>query len=133
MTHTVTLTDWPTAQSTLRKLADWIKARTLAGRAVVLSVADERRSKPQNDHIHPVVRRICAAIGRTDVDYVRALLVEQWRHETRRPRQYQVSLDGLRMVDMSFSTAAMDKSDCSDFLDWLIAFEAKHADQSART
>jgi arylamine N-acetyltransferase len=123
--HTTTLTDWPTASVTLRRLSDWVKARTLAGRPVTLTVADAPRTLPQNAHIHPVVRRICAALGRTDEDVVRALLVEQWRHETRRPRQYVPSLDGARMVDVSNRTSAMDKHECSEFLDWLLAFEAQ--------
>ena len=124
--HTVVLSDWPTAHQTLRRLADWVKARTLSGRPVTLTVADERRTLAQNDLIQPVVREICQIIGRTDHDTVRALMMEQWRYETKRPQVCERSLDGLRMVDVSNRTSRLDKADASEFIDWLNAWKSNN-------
>ena len=124
--YSITLNSWPEAHQTLTKAAAWIKSRTMAGRPVVLSVGEQKRTLAQNELIQPLVREICALLGRTDHDTVRALLCEQWRHETRRPQQFQPSLDGLRMVDVSNRTSRLDKSDASEFLDWLQAWIAQH-------
>ena len=88
MSHSITLNDWPSAHATLVKVAEWIKGRTIQGRAVTLTVKEQRRTIPQNSHIHPVVTRIAKALGRPTDDeslrVLRRLLVEQWQHETRR-------------------------------------------------
>lgn len=129
MSHSATLTTWPEAHAWLTRASAWVKANTLAGHAVVVTVARPPRTLPQNRHIHPVVQRIAETTGRpTDkasLDDLRWLLVEAWRHETRRPARYVPSLDKLRMVDVSNRTSALDKEDASEFLDWLLAFEAQ--------
>lgn len=124
MTHSITLYSAQQGHETLAKVWAWAKPRLIAGRKVRLSVAEEKRSLPQNDHIQRKVRDICAQVGRKDHDTVRALLVEQWRHETQRPQQFVPSMDGLRMVDVSNRSSALDKPDASEFLEWLIAWEA---------
>lgn len=128
MTHTATLHNWQQASDVLAKAAAWIKRRTEAGKPVKITLEEERRTKAQNDHIHPVVRRIAVAAGRPTsdeaLDELRWLLVEQWRHETSRGGRWVKSLDGLRMIDVSNRTSKLDKPDGSEFLDWLIAWEA---------
>ena len=130
MTHSATLTSWNDAHPWMVRAAAWVKAHTQAGRPVVVTVARPPRTSPQNRHIHPVVERIAIKAGRpadkASLDELRWLLVEAWRHETRRPARYVPSLDGLRMVDVSNRTSALDKADASEFLDWLLAFEAQH-------
>jgi hypothetical protein len=129
MSHTATLHNWAEAHAWLTKLAVWVKAHTTQGKAVVVTAARPPRTSPQNRLIHPLVQEIAVKAGRpTDkasLDELRWLLVEAWRHETRRPSHYARSLDGLRMVDVSNRTSALDKAEAAEFLDWLIAWEAQ--------
>ena len=125
MSHSVTLTNKAQALDALDKCRAWILRRVEMGRHVVLSLQEEQRTLPQNRHIHPLVEEIAKDIGRaTDresLDDLRWLLVEKWRHETGKPGRWIRSLDGLRMVDVSNRTSAMDKVSASEFLEWLIA------------
>ena len=95
----------------------------------MLSLMKEQRTSPQNRHIHPLVAEIATKAGRpTDkdsLDVLRWLLVEAWRHETGKPERWERSLDGKRVVNVSNRTSKMDRADGSEFLDWLIAFEAQ--------
>lgn len=128
MSHQIVIHTWPQASSVLAKASEWIKRRADAGKPVKLTLEEELRTDAQNRHIHPVVLRIAEAAGRpTDkqsLDELRWLLVEQWRHDNRRPGKWAKSLDGLRIVDVSNKTSRMDKADGSDFLEWLLAWEA---------
>jgi hypothetical protein len=128
MSHTISLHTWQQASDVLAKAAEWIKRRTEAGKPVKLTLEEERRTNPQNRLIHVTVARIAATAGRpTDtqaLDELRWLLVEQWRSETKRPGKWVKSLDGLRMVDVSNRTSKLDKADGSEFLEWLLAWEA---------
>ena len=128
MSHTITLRTPAQADSILSRAAEWIRRRVSDGRAVVLTLEDERRSLPQNHHIHPVVRRLAKALGRpTDEESLRRLrylLLEQWRHETGRNPMFERSIDGLRWVSVDKGTSDLDKPDCSEFIDWLIEQES---------
>lgn len=128
MTHTATLHNWQQARDILTSAAAWIRRRVEAGKPVKLTLEEERRSNPQNRLIHVTVARIAETAGRpTDaqaLDELRWLLVEQWRNETKRPGKWVKSLDGLRIVDVSNRTSKLDKADGSEFLEWLLAWEA---------
>jgi hypothetical protein len=103
----------------------------MAGQRLRLSVAEEKRTPPQNSLIHPVIREIAVEADRpTDEESLRVLrylLLEQWRSETRRAPLFERSLDGLRWVDVNRGTSDLDKPDCSEFIDWLHAWRALHA------
>lgn len=126
--HSVTLTNEAQARDVMAKAWQWIARRLKAGKPVRLQIADERRSLPQNAHIHPVVRRLAKQFGRpTDTEALRKLrylLLEAWRHETGRNPNFERSLDGLRWVCVDSGTSDLDRPDCSEFIDWLIAQEA---------
>ena len=125
MSHTVTLRHPAQAATILRRAAEWITRRVADGRAVTLTLEDERRSLPQNRHIHPVVKKLAVKLGRpTDVESLRKLrylLLEHWRHETGRAPIFERSLDGLRWVSVDKGTSDLDKPDCSEFIDWMLA------------
>lgn len=127
MSHTTTLTTHQQASQVLASAGEWIAKRLSAGRRVRLTLAEEKRTPPQNDAIQALVRSIGKQAGYADHDRLRALLCEQWRHETKRPAAYAPSLDGLRMVDISNRTSALDVADAAEFLAWLEAWEASHA------
>ncbi len=125
MTHTTTLYSAAQGHQTLAQVWAWAKPKLLQGTKLRLSIGEEKRSLPQNDHIQKLVRNIGAKIGRRDHDKLRLLLCEQWRTETKRPAMFMPSLDGLRMVDVSNSTSNLDKGDGSEFIEWLIAENAQ--------
>lgn len=121
MTHAITLRNTQQARETLASAWEWIKRRTSEGKPVRLTLAEEPRSLPQNDRMQAVVRELGRSLGYSDHDRLRALLVEQWRHETERKPIHVSSLDGQRLVDVSLRTSAMDKAEASEFLEWLEA------------
>ncbi len=131
MSHTTTLYSQQQFGEVLESMCAWVQRRLADGKKVTLTVADEKRSLPQNHMIHPVVRRIAKAAGRptdeADLTKLRYLLLEQWRHETNRPPMFERSIDGLRWVSVTRGTSDLDKPDCSEFIDWLLAFEAQHS------
>lgn len=112
------------ARAVLTTLAPEIYACVRMGKRLELEIREEKRTLPQNDHIQRLTRSIGKALGRDDHDLLRCLLVEQWRHETKRPAQYEWSWDGLRMVDVSNRSSALEKPVGSEFIDWLQATEA---------
>lgn len=131
MSHTVTLSSQRHATQILARAADWVRRRLDAGKPVTLTLAEGKRTLPQNKFIHPGVLRIAKAAGRpTDAESLRVLrylLLEAWRHETGRAPVFERSIDGLRWVSVDSGTSELDKPDCSEFIDWLIAWEAEHA------
>lgn len=88
-----------------------------------------KRSLDQNSLIHPVIGKLARTLGRpTDVESLRQLrylLLEQWRHETNRKPMFERSYDGQRWVCVDKGTSDLDKPDCSEFIEFLLATEAE--------
>ena len=94
-------------------------------------VEPPKRTMDQNSLIHPVIGNLARTLVRpTDTESLRQLrylLLEQWRHETGRPPMFQRSFDGQRWVSVDKGTSDLDKPDCSEFIEWLVATEAEVA------
>ena len=94
-------------------------------------VEPPKRTLDQNSLIHPVIGVLAGHLGRpVDVESLRQLrylLLEQWRHETDRRPLFQRSYDGQRWVSVDKGTSDLDKPDCSEFIEWLLAQEAEVA------
>lgn len=118
---TTTLFNPQQGHQVLTDLWAWAKPRLLQGKRLRISVKEEPRTLPQNDHIQKLVRNIGQKIGHKDHDLLRLLLCEQWRHETGRKPQHTSSFDGLRMVDTGNRTSGQDKAEAAEFIEWLIA------------
>lgn len=112
------------------------EARQRAAQAVqaapaghVVTVKPPSRTLDQNSIIHPVVENIARLLNRpTDKESLRQLrylLLEQWQHETNRPPMFQRSYDGQRWVSVNKGTSDLDKPDCSEFIEWMLATEAE--------
>ncbi len=75
-----------------------------------------------------MVEKIATLLGRpTDKESLRQLrylLLEQWQHETNRPPMFQRSYDGQRWVSVNKGTSDLDKPDCSEFIEWMLATES---------
>lgn len=113
----------PTARRTAHQYIDESPDET------VVTFAPKKRTLPQNAHIHPVIERLADALKRPkdeeSLRKLRWLLLEQWRHETGRNPLFERSMDGMRWVSVDKGTSDLDKPDCSEFIDWLIAEEAQ--------
>jgi hypothetical protein len=120
-------------------MSRYILAHDLARRRAVAAVAEAPdghvvtigppgRTPDQNALIHPTVSSIAQALGRPSdkesLRQLRYLLLEQWMHETQRPPMFQRSFDGQRWVSVNKGTSDLDKPDCRDFIEFLIATEA---------
>lgn len=125
MSHTITLNNIAQANGVLQTAAEWIKRRIGDGKPVRLTLAEERRTIPQNSHIHPLVKDLAVALNRpTDQESLRRLrylLLEQWRHETNQEPVFERSIDGLRWVSTDKGTSDLDRPDCSSFIEWMAA------------
>lgn len=127
MSHQITLTNTQQGHEVFVKAWEWAKARLQAGKKVRLAIAIDQRSPSQNDKLQASVRAIGKALGRSDHDETRLLLVELWRKETGRSPKLILSIDGQRWVDVSNSTAALDVAEASEFIEWLQAKEVELA------
>ena len=124
MTQTLILWNARQGHEQLIRVWEWIKPKLETGHKVTVTVKEVPRTLPQNDHIQKLVRKIGSTLGCSDHDRLRMLLVEQWRFETSRKPEHTASFDGLRMVDTGNRTSGQDKSEASEFIEWLIATEA---------
>lgn len=120
MTHTATFRDWVSAHEALTKLAPWIKARTIAGRPVTLTVSEEPRSSTQN-------RAMWAAL--TDISrqvewYGQKMSPEDWKHVFTAALIKQRAVPGIDggFVVLGAHTSTMSKSQMSELLDLIHAF-----------
>jgi NinB protein len=93
----------------------------------IVTIGPPGRTLDQNALIHPTVSSIAKALGRPadkeSLRQLRYLLLEQWTHETQRPPMFQRSFDGQRWVSVNKGTSDLDKPDCRDFIEFLIATE----------
>jgi hypothetical protein len=110
-----------------RSAVQWIEREAPEGWRV--ECKPPKRTLDQNSLIHPTIATIAKALGRaTDTESLRQLrylLLEQWRFETQRRPVYERSYDGMRWVCVDKGTSDLDKPDCSEFIEWLLAQEAE--------
>jgi hypothetical protein len=122
---------WQLLSSVFEQIKPWLHA----GHKLEVRITPERRTGPQNDKVHPVVREIAKAAGRpldeASLKTLRYLLLEKWRYDTGRRPMFERSLDGMRMVNVDGGTSDLDKPDCSEFIEFLEAWKAEHMEQTA--
>lgn len=129
MTHTVTLRTAAQAETILRRAADWIKRRVSDGRAVVLTLEDERRNLEQNALLHALLTDISQrhewAGRKRDIDTWKRLFVAAWCRTRGEQIEMLPALDG-HGVDIVFRrTSKMSKSDVSELIDYVQAWDAQ--------
>ncbi len=90
----------------------------------VVTLKAPTRSLEQNSMIHPVILNLAKILQRkTDQESLRQLrylLLEQWTHETGRKPMFERSYDGARWVCINKGTSDLEKSDCTEFIEWLL-------------
>jgi hypothetical protein len=128
MTYAVTLRTWEQAKPTLAKLTEWVRQRTLNGRAVVLQAADECRSTEQNAMLHALLTDISKrrkwAGERQDVETWKRLLVGAWCRARGEQIKMLPAIDGHGCEIVFRRTSKMSKADVSELIDWIEAWDA---------
>ena len=129
MSHTVTLRNWQHASEVLRKSADWIKVRVMTGRAVTLTLAEQKRSNAQNALLHALLTDISKtrewAGSRHDIETWKRLLTASWCRARGEQVKVLPALDG-HGVDLVFRrTSTLTKAELSELVDFVQAWVAQ--------
>ena len=130
MTHTITLRTTAQAESILSRAAEWIRRRVSDGRAVVLTLEDERRNLDQNALLHALLtdisRRHEWAGKRRDPEVWKRLFVAAWCRAKGEQIEMLPALDG-HGIDIVFRrTSKMSKAEVAELIDYITAWEAEH-------
>ena len=119
------------AHKVLSEVWTQIKAELMAGHKITLSVAKQTRSSDQNAMFHSIIGQIAKqaqhAGARWDLESWKRFLVDQWAKETGRSSgRVAPSLDGERVVQLGMQTRHFNKSEASEFTEWLLAWCAEN-------
>ena len=91
----------------------------------VLEVKPPRRTLDQNKLLHTLITRVMAA--KPDG---RIYPIEVWKvlflAEAGHPVRFERALDGEGMVPVGFRTSRLSKAECSDLIECVYAYAAKH-------
>lgn len=104
-----------------------IKAELIAGHKISLTFKKQTRSDQQNKLFHAIIGDIAKqaqhAGARWDLESWKRFLVDQWAKETGRSSgRVALSLDGERVVQLGMQTRHFNKTDASEFTEWLFAW-----------
>ena len=95
----------------------------------IVTIKEPTRTLEQNSMIHPVIANLARVLRRkTDKESLRQLrylLLEQWTYETGRKPTFERSYDGMRWVCINKGTSDLEKSDCTEFIEWLLFQESQ--------
>lgn len=124
--HTVTLRHPAQAATILQRAAEWITRRIADGRAVTLTLEDERRNNSQNALLHAILTEISRErewAGKTrDVETWKRLLVAAWCRARGEAVEFLPALDG-HGVDVVFRrTSKMSKAEIAELIDYVEAW-----------
>lgn len=128
MSHTITLRDADQAEGAIARAAKWIMRRVADGRAVVLTLEDERRNLEQNALLHALLSDIASTHEwcgkRRDVETWKRLFVAAWCRAKGEATEFLPALDG-HGVDVVFRrTSKMSKAEVSDLIEYIHAWHA---------
>lgn len=130
MSQSVTLWNAQQAHGELRKVWEWAKPMLIAGHRLTLSIAEQKRSNPQNKKLHALIGEIAAqkewAGQRWDAEVWKRLLTAAWMRASGERVMVVPSLDGAG-VDVVFRpTSKLTKAECSDLLEFVQAWAAQN-------
>lgn len=104
---------------------------TIRGReytTVARRVQDFREAHPDWTLTTEIVHRDadCVVMRAVIIDEAGRVRANGHAEEYRKASEINRTSDGLRMIDISNRTSSLEKIECAEFLDWLLAFEAQH-------
>lgn len=121
---TVTLWNPVQAKQEIDRAWQWVKAMTMAGHRLTLSIKPERRTDLQNARLWAMLTDISKQVEW----YGKRLTAEDWKHVfTASLRKLSVvpNLDGTGFVALGLSTSRMTKAEMSDLMELMSAFGAE--------
>lgn len=128
MSHSIVLRDMAQAHAIIRRSTEWIMRRLGDGRAVVMTLEDERRNLAQNALLHALLtdisRRREWAGKRRDHETWKRLLVAAWCRSRGEHIEVLPALDG-HGIDVVFRrTSKMSKQEVAELIDYIQAWDA---------
>ena len=129
MTHTVTISNAQHAASVLARASEWIKRRVMAGRSVRLTVAEQKRTLPQNKLMWVILGAFSLQLKWPVNGELVYMTDEEWKDVLSAAFKNDVvrlaaGLDG-GVVMLGLRTSPIKKDKFQDFLDFLMATAAK--------
>lgn len=128
MSHSIVLRDMAQAHAIIRRSTEWIMRRLGDGRAVVMTLEDERRNLEQNALLHALLtdisRRREWAGKRRDPETWKRLFVAAWCRSRGEHIEVLPALDG-HGIDVVFRrTSKMSKPEVAELIDYIQAWDA---------
>lgn len=124
--HTITLHNPQHAHEVWSRAWQWVKARTLQGRPVVLTLAEEKRSSEQNRKLHACLTDIakqCEWAGRKwNTEVWKRLLTGAWCRAKGEQALMLPALDGAGVEVIYQRTSKLSVSETSDLIDYVQAW-----------
>ena len=124
--HTITLHNPQHAHEVWSRAWQWVKARTLQGRPVVLTLKEEKRSSEQNRKLHAALQDISRQVewaGRKwDTDQWKRLLTASWMRARGQQVTMVPALDGSGIDVLYRHTSQMSKAEVADLIDYVQAW-----------
>lgn len=129
MSHTITLRNPAQAEGIIAKASEWIRRQVTSGRAVVLTLEEERRNLEQNALLHALLSEIAArhkwAGRRRDAETWKRLFVAAWCRARGEATEFLPALDG-HGVDVVFRrTSKMSKAEVGELIEYIYAWQAE--------
>ncbi len=120
MTHSIVLHNPQHAHEVFQRAWSWVKARTLQGRPVVLTLAEEKRSNEQNR----LMWRALTDLSQQVEWYGQKLSPEDWKNVASAALHKQRTVPGIDggFVVLGQSTSRMTKAQMSELIDLIHAF-----------
>lgn len=123
MTHSIVLANPQQGHQTIERLWAWMKPRLMSGKRVTLSVAEEKRSTPQN-------RLLWSRLGELSRQvnwHGQKLTDAEWKDVCSAALRRQKVVPGIEggFVVLGSSTSRMTVSEMTEMLDFIEAFGAQ--------
>jgi hypothetical protein len=122
----VVLWSWAQAIDTLRRAAEWLRPKALAGQRFVLELRPETRSDAQNRLLHSRindVRKQCEWAGRKwDTEDWKRLLTAAWCRTRNEGVEMVPAIDGKGFDVLYQRTSKLSRRECADLSEFVMAW-----------